>query len=38
MPVLEPHPENGQKKLLLILAVIFGIMVLIGIVATLVAP
>ena len=38
MPVLEPHPENGQKKLLLILAAIFGIMVLIGIVATLVAP
>lgn len=38
MPVLEPRPENGQKKLLLILALIFGIMVLIGIVATLAAP
>ncbi|WP_281393728.1 SGM_5486 family transporter-associated protein [Streptomyces bathyalis] len=38
MPVLEPHPENGQKKLLLILALIFGIMILIGIVASIAAP
>lgn len=38
MPVLEPDPQNGQKKLLMIVAVIFGIMILIGIVATVAAP
>lgn len=38
MPVLEPEPQNGQKKLLQILAVIFGIMILIGVVATVAAP
>ncbi|WP_277349071.1 SGM_5486 family transporter-associated protein [Streptomyces sp. HNM0575] len=38
MPVLEPDPQNGQKKLLGILAVIFGILILVGVVATLVAP
>ena len=38
MPVLEPHPQNGQKKLLLILGAIFGIMVVIGVIATIAAP
>jgi uncharacterized protein involved in exopolysaccharide biosynthesis len=38
MPVLEPDPKNGQKKLLLILAAIFGIMLVVGIVATIAAP
>jgi LPS O-antigen subunit length determinant protein (WzzB/FepE family) len=38
MPVLEPDPQNGQKKLLLILAAIFGIMLVVGIVATIAAP
>lgn len=38
MPVLEPEPQDGQKKLLLIVALIFGIMIFIGLVATLAAP
>lgn len=38
MPVLEPEPEDGQKKLLLILAAIFGIMLVVGVVASIVAP
>lgn len=38
MPVLEPQPPNGQKKLLQILAAIFGIMILIGIIASVAAP
>jgi hypothetical protein len=38
MPVLEPDPKNGQQKLLLIVALIFGIMIVIGIIATLAAP
>ncbi|WP_253186506.1 SGM_5486 family transporter-associated protein [Streptomyces abyssalis] len=38
MPVLEPDPQNGQKKLLQIFALIFGIMILIGIIATVAAP
>lgn len=38
MPVLEPEPQNGQKKLLQLLALIFGIMIVIGIVATFAAP
>lgn len=35
MPVLEPNPQNGQKKLLLVLAGIFGIMILVAIVASI---
>lgn len=38
MPVLEPDPPDGQKKLLLIFATILGILVLIGLAATLAAP
>ncbi|RAJ65720.1 hypothetical protein K378_03339 [Streptomyces sp. Amel2xB2] len=38
MPLLEPDPQNGQKKLLMIVALIFGIMILIGIIATVAAP
>jgi uncharacterized protein involved in exopolysaccharide biosynthesis len=38
MPVLEPEPQGGQKKLLLIFAAIFGIMLLIGIIASIAAP
>ncbi len=38
MPVLEPHPQNGQKKLLLILGAILGIMVVIAVIATVAAP
>jgi len=38
MPVLEPHPQNGQKKLLLIVAAIIGIMVVISVIASIGAP
>ncbi|MEU6737005.1 SGM_5486 family transporter-associated protein [Streptomyces physcomitrii] len=38
MPVLEPHPPNGQKKLLLVFGAMIGITVVIGIIATLASP
>ncbi|MDK1474273.1 SGM_5486 family transporter-associated protein [Streptomyces sp. 549] len=38
MPVLEPNPGNGQKKLLLVLGTMLGLSVLIGVVASLLAP
>lgn len=38
MPVLDPHPQNGQKKLLLVFGAMLGITVIIGIVATLASP
>ncbi|WP_354642845.1 SGM_5486 family transporter-associated protein [Kitasatospora camelliae] len=34
MPVLEPNPQDGRKKLLQLLGVIAGIVVLVGIVAS----
>lgn len=38
MPVLEPEPQGGQKKLLLIFGVILGIMIVIGVIASVAAP
>ncbi|MGW8380563.1 SGM_5486 family transporter-associated protein [Streptomyces sp. ODS28] len=38
MPVLEPNPQNGQRKLLLVLAAIFAILVVIGVIASIAAP
>jgi hypothetical protein len=38
MPVLEPDPPNGQKKLLLIFGAMLGVTVVIGVLASLVAP
>ncbi|WP_093801495.1 SGM_5486 family transporter-associated protein [Streptomyces sp. Wb2n-11] len=38
MPVLDPHPQNGQKKLLLVFGAMLGITVIIAIVATLASP
>lgn len=38
MPVLEPNPQDGQKKLLLVLGAIFGILVVIGVIASLASP
>jgi|GEM_PF-1720299 len=35
MPVLEPNPTGGNRKLLQLFAMIFGILVVIGIVATI---
>jgi hypothetical protein len=38
MPVLEPNPPNGHKKLLLVLGSFFAIFVIISIIATIAAP
>ena len=38
MPVLEPNPPNGQKKLLVVLGVMLGITVVIGVIASVIAP
>ncbi|MFE7777473.1 SGM_5486 family transporter-associated protein [Streptomyces sp. NPDC057445] len=38
MPVLDPNPQNGQKKLLLIFGAMIAIGVVIGIIATIAAP
>ncbi|MFC8831500.1 SGM_5486 family transporter-associated protein [Streptomyces sp. NPDC057137] len=38
MPVLDPNPQNGQKKLLLMFGTIIGIMVVIAVIASLASP
>ncbi|MEV0041264.1 SGM_5486 family transporter-associated protein [Streptomyces sp. NPDC056909] len=38
MPVLDPNPQNGQRKLLLVFGTIIGILVLIGIIASIASP
>ncbi|WP_277347702.1 SGM_5486 family transporter-associated protein [Streptomyces barkulensis] len=38
MPVLEPNPPNGQKKLLLVLGAMLGVTVVIGVLASAIAP
>ncbi|MDT0406494.1 MULTISPECIES: SGM_5486 family transporter-associated protein [Streptomyces] len=38
MPVLDPTPQNGQKKLLLVFGAFFAIFIVIGVVATILAP
>ena len=38
MPVLDPNPQNGQKKLLLVLGAFLVIFVIIGIIATIASP
>ncbi|MCZ9346218.1 SGM_5486 family transporter-associated protein [Streptomyces sp. TRM76130] len=38
MPVLEPNPKNGQKKMLVVLGAFLAIFVIIGIVATIASP
>ncbi|WP_280668946.1 MULTISPECIES: SGM_5486 family transporter-associated protein [unclassified Kitasatospora] len=35
MPVLEPNPPNGQKKLLQLMGLILGIVVVVSIIATI---
>jgi hypothetical protein len=37
MPVLEPDPQDGQKKLLVILGVIFAVLVVIAVIASIAA-
>ena len=38
MPVLEPNPQNGQKKLLLVLGAMLGIIVVIASSRRIAAP
>ncbi|MFE1177303.1 SGM_5486 family transporter-associated protein [Streptomyces sp. NPDC058773] len=38
MPVLEPHPQGGQKKLLLVLGAMLGVTVVVAIIASVIAP
>ncbi|GGU88098.1 hypothetical protein GCM10010275_24980 [Streptomyces litmocidini] len=38
MPVLEPNPQNGQKKLLLVLGAMLGITVVIAVIASFASP
>ncbi|WP_268969268.1 SGM_5486 family transporter-associated protein [Streptomyces lycii] len=38
MPVLDPNPQNGQKKLLGLLGLILAVTVVIGVIATLLSP
>lgn len=38
MPVLDPNPPNGQKKLLMVLGVMLAITVLVGVIASLASP
>lgn len=37
-PVLEPNPQNGQRKLLLVLGAMLLISVVIAVIATLASP
>ncbi len=37
-PVLDPNPQNGQKKMLLVFGAFFAIFAVIAIIATLVSP
>lgn len=38
MPVLEPNPPNGQKKLLIVLGAMLAVTVVIGVIATVASP
>lgn len=38
MPVLEPNPQNGQKKMLIVFGSFFAIFVIIAVIASIAAP
>ena len=38
MPVLEPNPQNGQKKMLLVFGAFFAIFAIIAVIATIASP
>jgi hypothetical protein len=38
MPVLDPNPQNGQKKLLLVLGAMLLITVVIAVIASVASP
>lgn len=37
-PVLDPNPQNGQKKLLLVLGAMLLITVVVGVIASIASP
>ncbi|MET8165544.1 SGM_5486 family transporter-associated protein [Streptomyces sp. NPDC005329] len=38
MPVLDPNPQNGQKKMLIVFGAFFAIFAVIAVIATLASP
>ncbi|MFE1309328.1 MULTISPECIES: SGM_5486 family transporter-associated protein [unclassified Streptomyces] len=38
MPVLDPNPPNGQKKMLIVFGAFFAIFAIIAVIATLASP
>ena len=38
MPVLDPNPQNGQKKMLIVFGSFFAIFVIIAVIASIAAP
>ncbi|MET8412248.1 SGM_5486 family transporter-associated protein [Streptomyces sp. NPDC005195] len=38
MPVLDPNPQNGQKKMLVIFGTFLAITVIIAVIATIASP
>ncbi|CAD5934817.1 MULTISPECIES: SGM_5486 family transporter-associated protein [Streptomyces] len=38
MPVLDPQPKNGQKKLLLVFGAMLLVTVVIGVIASIASP
>jgi hypothetical protein len=38
MPALDPNPQNGQKKLLIVFGVMIAITVIIGLIASMASP
>ncbi|MER8045209.1 SGM_5486 family transporter-associated protein [Streptomyces sp. NPDC094032] len=38
MPVLEPNPQNGQKKFLIVLGAMLGITAVIAVIASIASP
>ncbi|MFV8186572.1 MULTISPECIES: SGM_5486 family transporter-associated protein [Streptomyces] len=38
MPVLDPNPKNGQKKMLMVFGAFLAIFVVIAIIATIASP
>ncbi|GGR59757.1 hypothetical protein GCM10010251_90610 [Streptomyces aurantiogriseus] len=38
MPVLDPNPQNGQKKMLMVFGSFFLIFVIIAVIATIASP
>ncbi|KAF2780950.1 SGM_5486 family transporter-associated protein [Streptomyces sp. OM5714] len=38
MPVLDPNPQNGQKKMLIVFGSFLALFVIIGVIATIASP